>query len=72
MLNVKENKTCCSCSWHGKFENESHTVQLRMWQLVSDSDELQILLLKELRVTPWERFVHRVRCLFRRRLDLRA
>jgi hypothetical protein len=72
MLNVKENKTCCCCSWHGKFDHESHTVQLRMWQLVNDSDELQILLLKELRVTPWARFTHKLKMLFRRRIDLRA
>jgi len=71
-LNVKENSACCCCGWTGEFEHGSHAVQVKMWQMVKGSDELQILLLKELRQTPWHRFSSWLRRVFRKRLDLRA
>jgi hypothetical protein len=71
-LNVKENKACCTCGWKGKFSTESHTVQLRMWEMVNKSDELQILLLKELRQNPWQKLISHFKRLFRKRIDIRA
>ncbi|MCG9894834.1 MAG: hypothetical protein MH204_05110, partial [Fimbriimonadaceae bacterium] len=71
-LNVKENETCCTCSWSGQFDSSPHLVQVRMWQIVEQSPELQVLLLKELR-RPWYRVLwSAVRNRFRRRLDVRA
>jgi hypothetical protein len=72
-LNVKENDSCCECSWQGKFETGAEAVQVRMWQMVDTSPELQLLLLKELRTPWWKKLWSMVRTKFRRKgLDIRA
>ena len=71
-LNVKENEECCACSWSGKFDTNEHVVQIKMWEMVDRSPELQMMLLKELRRPRWKDALYRIKSLFRRKIDIRA
>lgn len=71
-LNVVENDHCCQCSWFGQFETDQHLVQIKMYEMVDASPELQVLLLKELRRPWWRAPLSWMRSLLRRRIDIRA
>jgi len=47
-------------------------VQIKMWEMVDRSPELQMMLLKELRRPWWKDALYRIKSLFRRKIDIRA